>query len=113
MIALVQSGHLEPPDPDGPGLFSMASVERTRALLDAAGFAQVRTEEIPVTFEIPDIDEYLAFIADAAGSIAFAVRGLSDADREAIKAQVETAFERFAGRGGYEIPGTVLCAVAS
>jgi hypothetical protein len=32
----------------------MASAERTTALLERAGFSEVRTEEVPVRFEIPD-----------------------------------------------------------
>lgn len=112
VIAMVQAGHLEPPDPESPGLFSLASEERTRALLEGAGFEQVRTEEVAVRFEIPSIDEYVAVIADTAGSIALAVRGLSEAAREGVKAQAEATLERFAGPNGYEIPGVVLCAVA-
>jgi len=112
VIAMVQAGHLEPPDPESPGLFSLASEERTRALLEGAGFEQVRTEEVAVRFEIPSVDEYVAVIADTAGSIALAVRGLSEAAREGVKAQAEATLERFAGPNGYEIPGVVLCAVA-
>ena len=112
-ISLVQGGHMPPPEPAGPGLFSMASAERTTELLEAAGFGEVRTEDVPVTFQLPDIDEYVGFISDAAGPIAMVLRGLSAADREAVKAQTEAALERFAGEGGYRIPGVALCAVAS
>jgi ubiquinone/menaquinone biosynthesis C-methylase UbiE len=113
VIGLVQGGHMPPPDPTGPGIFSMASEEQTTALLEAAGFSEVRTEQLPFSFEIPDIDEYLSIIADTAGPIALVLRGLSTADREAVKAQAEAALERFAGDNGYRIPGLVLCAVAS
>jgi len=40
-----------------------------------------------VTFQLPDIDEYVGFISDAAGPIAMVLRGLSAADREAVKAR--------------------------
>jgi SAM-dependent methyltransferase len=112
-ISLVQGGHMPPPDPAGPGLFSMASAERTTELLEAAGFGEVRTEDVPVTFQLPDIDHYVGFISDAAGPIAMVLRGLSAADREAVKTQTEATLERFAGEGGYRIPGVALCAVAS
>ena len=78
-ISLVQHGHLPPPEPPGPPLFSMASAERTAALLEGAGFSTVRTEEVPVRFRLPDVEEYLSVIADAAGPLAVgaerAVRG--------------------------------------
>jgi hypothetical protein len=110
---LVERGHLPPPEPGAPGVFAMASEERTRSLLDRAGFTEVRTEEVPVRFEIPSIDEYLAVIADTAGSIALAVRGLPEAARDAVKVQAEATLERFARADGYQIPGVVLCVVAS
>lgn len=113
VIALVERGHMPPPEPGGPGIFSMASEARTRALLEGAGFGTVRTEELAVRFEIPDIDEYVQVVADTAGPIALALRALSEAEREAVKAQAKGALERFAVQGGYEIPGIALCAVAS
>ncbi len=113
-VNLVELGHIPPPEPPpAPGIFSMASEERTRALLEGAGFAEVRTEEIPVRFTFADVDEYLAFVADTAGPIAIALRGLPDDEREGIKPRLEEAFAPFATDGGYELPGVTLAAVAS
>ena len=48
-MSLGRRGHLPPPEPPpAPGPFSMASAERTAALLEGAGFSEVRTEEVPV-----------------------------------------------------------------
>lgn len=113
-ISLIQRGHIDPPEPPpAPGIFSMASAERTEELLRGAGFGEVRTEEVPVRFVLPDVDEYLSVIADTAGPIALALRGLPESDRAAVKAEVEDSFERFAADGGYELPGVALCAVTS
>jgi ubiquinone/menaquinone biosynthesis C-methylase UbiE len=111
-ISLVQHGHLPPPEPPGPPAFSMASAERTTALLEGAGFASVRTEEVPVRFELPDVEEYLSVISDTAGPLGLALRGLSETDREAVKAEVEDSLARFAADRGYKLPGGALCAVA-
>jgi len=46
-------------------------------------------------------------------SIVMLLRGLSERDREQVKEQARAALERFAGEGGYRIPGLALCAVAS
>ena len=62
---------------------------------------------------IPDVDEYLSVIADTAGPIALALRGLAAADRAAVRADVEDSLRRFAVDGGYELPCVALCAVAS
>jgi ubiquinone/menaquinone biosynthesis C-methylase UbiE len=112
-ISLVQHGHLPMPEPPGPPVFSMASAERTTALLEGAGFADLRTEQVAVQFETPDVDGYLSVIADTAGPLGLALRGLSDSERAAVKADVEDVFPRFAAESGYEIPGVALCAVAS
>jgi SAM-dependent methyltransferase len=111
-ISLTRHGHLPPPEPPGPPVFSMAKPERTTALLEAAGFASVRTEEVPVSWELPDADEYVNLISDTAGPLGLALRGLSGTDREAIKADVETALAPFATERGYFIPGVALCAAA-
>jgi SAM-dependent methyltransferase len=110
---LAEGGHIPPPDPEGPGIFSMATAERTTALLDAAGFASSRVEEIPVRFESASLDEYLTFLGDTAGPIALALRSLSPEDLNRVKAQVEEIAAPFEVDGGYEFPGLTLAAVAS
>jgi SAM-dependent methyltransferase len=102
---------LEPPP--APGIFSMASAERTTVLLEEAGFGDVRTEEVPVHFGLPDVDAYLSLIADTAGPVALTMRGLSDNERAAVRADVEASFAGFAAGSGYVLPGVALCAVAS
>ena len=111
-ISLVQLGHMPPPEPPGPPVFSMASAERTTALLEGAGFSNVRTEAVPVLFEVPDVEEYLSVTSDTGGPIALVLQGLSETDREALKANVEGALARFATEDGYRIPGAALCAAA-
>ena len=113
-VSLVQRGHLPPPEPPpAPGPFSMASSERTEGLLRRAGFAEVRTEEVPSRFVAADADEYLSLIADTAGPIGLTLRGLAEPDRAAVNADVEASLRRFAADGGYELPCLALCAVAS
>jgi SAM-dependent methyltransferase len=113
-VSLVQRGHIPPPEPPpAPGPFSMASPERVEELLRDAGFAEVRTEELTGRFLIPDVDEYLSVIADTAGPIALALRGLAEPDRAAIRADVEDSLRRFAAGKGYVLPCVALCAVAS
>ena len=50
---LVERGHMPPPEPGAPGAFSMASEERTRELLEGAGFTAVRIEEVAVQWRLP------------------------------------------------------------
>lgn len=112
-MILVERGHLPPPEPEAPGVFSMASEERTRALLDGAGFSSVRTEEVPLRFAFRALDDYEQWVTDVAGPFAMVVRGLPNDEREVLRARLKEAFVPFAGDGGYELPGVALCAVAS
>jgi SAM-dependent methyltransferase len=112
-MILIERGHMPPPEPGAPGVFSMASEERTRALLEGAGFVALRTEEVAVRFAFRDLDEYERWVIDVAGPIAMVVRGLPEGEREALKARLGEAFVSFATDGGYELPGVALCAVAS
>ena len=110
---LVERGHMPPPEPGAPGIFSMASEERTRGLLESAGFTAVRTEEVPMHWAFLDIDEYEKWLTEVAGAFAMVVRGLPEGEREALKSQLTEAFAPFVADGGYELPGVALCAVAS
>jgi SAM-dependent methyltransferase len=110
---LVERGHMPSPEPGAPGIFSMASEERTRALLEGAGFTSVRTEEVPVRWVFRNLDEYERWVTEVAGAVAMVVRELSASERDALKAQLTEAFAPFVADGGYELPGVALCAVAS
>ena len=113
-MTLGRRGHIPPLEPPpAPGPFNMASAERMAALLEGAGFTEVRTEEVPVRWALPDVDEYLRLIADTAGPIALALQAQPDAERAAVRAEVEDEFARFAAARGYVLPGVALCAVAS
>ena len=109
---LIRRGHMAPPDPERPGIFSMADEERTTALLEAVGLDEVRIEEVPGRFSFDDVDEHLGFVADTAGPLAAVLRGLPDEERTAIKAGLEEACAPFATGGGYALPCVTLAAVA-
>jgi SAM-dependent methyltransferase len=111
--SLIRRGHVPPPEPPpAPGIFSMASAERTITLLTAAGFADVRAEKVPGRFVLPSVDEYLCVIEDTAGPIGLALRRLSDEERAAVRADVEGAFAPVAATEGYVLPCVALCAAA-
>jgi SAM-dependent methyltransferase len=112
-LILIERGHMPAPQPGAPGVFSMASEERTRALLDGAGFRSVRTAEVPVHFGFHSLEDYEQWIIDVGGPFAVLVRALPEEEREVLRARLSEAFVPFAANGGYELPGAALCAVAS
>jgi SAM-dependent methyltransferase len=89
---LVERGHMPPPEPGAPGVFSMASEERTRALLDGAGFSSVHTDEVPVRFGFRALEDYEQWVIDVGGPFAMLVRGLPEDEREVLRAWLREAF---------------------
>ena len=110
---LVERGLVPPPDPDAPSPFAMADAGRTRSLLEGAGFADVRIEEVAVWMRYRDVEHYLTVAQDTAFPVARALRGLSEAERAGLADALGQAFEPFAGDGGYALPGVALAAVAA
>ena len=111
-MAMVQAGHMPPPDPEGPGPFSMATEARTRELLEGAGFGDVRTEQVPVTFAFTSVEEYVDIATDTAGPMALVLRGLSGGERRALTAMLDGPLAPYAAGAGYEMPGVTVCAAA-
>jgi SAM-dependent methyltransferase len=112
-MILIERGHMQAPEPGAPGVFSMASEERTRTLLDGAGFRSVRTAEVPVHFDFRSLEDYEQWIIDVGGPFGVLVSRLPEEEREVLRARLSEAFVPFAADGGYELPGAALCAVAS
>jgi SAM-dependent methyltransferase len=110
---LVERGHRPAPEPGEPGAFSMASEERTRELLEHAGFGAVRIEEVAVRWALRDLNEYQRWLVDVSASLGLAIRALPAEELTALMSRLADAFAPFAAEGGYEVPGVALCAVAS
>jgi SAM-dependent methyltransferase len=110
---LVERGHIPAPEPGAPGMFTMANEERTRRLLEDAGFARVRLEEVPVRFRYRSVDEYVHRARDTGGAFSKAFAGANDDERSALEAELGTRFAPFAAGGGYELPGVALAVAAN
>ena len=109
---LVERGHLPPPEPGAPGMFSMASEERTRGLLEEAGFSRVRMEEVPVWFRYPSLEEYVRRARDTGGVFSRVFAEADEGERAVLEAELESRFEPFAVESGYDFPGVALAATA-
>jgi SAM-dependent methyltransferase len=110
---LVGRGLMPRPEPGTPGMFVLATEERLGGLLEGSGFETVRTADVPVLFAFRDVDEYVERATATGGGFASAWSSASEDERDAIKSDLEDAFEPFAADGGYALPGVSLCAVAS
>jgi SAM-dependent methyltransferase len=110
---LVARGLAPPPEPDAPGMFTMAADGRVQSLLREAGFTEIRTDDVPIVFVAVDIDDYLSSARETGGMFARAWEAASEEERIGIKEELADAFVPFERDGGYQLPGLALVAVAS
>jgi SAM-dependent methyltransferase len=110
---LAGQGLVPPPEPGAPGIFTLASEERLQSLLLEAGFADVRTDDVPIVFIAAGVDDYVASARDMGGMFGRAWGDASEEERAAITEALAEGFAPFAIDGGYELPGLALVAVAS
>ena len=110
---LVARGLAPPPDPEAPGMFTMAADDHVRSLLGTAGFTEIRIDEVPIVFVAVDVDDYVTSVRETGGMFARAWEAASEDERVAIEEELAEAFIPFEVDGGYELPGLALVAVAS
>ena len=110
---LVERGHVPAPESGAPGMFTMSNEERTRRLLEGAGFSGMRMEEVPVRFTYRSVDEYVRRARDTGGVFSKVFAEADDDERVALEAELESRFAPFAVEGGYEFPGVALAVAAN
>jgi SAM-dependent methyltransferase len=110
---LVARGLAPPNEPGAPGAFTMADDAHVRALLAAAGFTDVRIDDVPTVLRADDVVDYVSTVRDTGGMFARAWDAASEDERVAIEEELAEAFVPFEREGRLELPGLALVAVAS
>ena len=110
--ALMEHTGAPPPNPKDPGIFAMADPERVRSLVQGAGFAEPRLDEVEVRWRFEDFDAYWRYVMELAGGIAMVLQAMPETDREAVRKLVERATRDYRVDGGLELPGVALNASA-
>jgi ubiquinone/menaquinone biosynthesis C-methylase UbiE len=103
--ALLEQTGAPPPDPEAPGIFSMADPKRTRGLLKEAGFQSKVEDEVELAWRFDDADDYWRFLNEVAGPIAISIAALSEEDRAALRERIDAAIEPFRTDSGCVMPG--------
>ena len=62
--AVIELGHVAPPDPSGPGMFALAPESRLRELLEDSGFVEVLVEGVQLDRSYRAVEEYMAETLD-------------------------------------------------
>ncbi|MFW2335433.1 class I SAM-dependent methyltransferase [Ilumatobacter sp.] len=106
---LVQRGHLAPPQPGAPGVFSLGDPERVRALATGAGFSTLMIEHVDFVFHYADDEDAWNAIVDLNGPLAVIIDRLPTGEREATRRAVLDGFELFQDPdGSYPVPAQAL-----
>jgi SAM-dependent methyltransferase len=111
--ALLDLTAAEPPDPLAPGIFAMASEERTRELLGGAGLEPQRVEKVEMEWRFASLAEYWRHLVDVKGAIAMVVRSLPEAEQAALGEELARRLEPYADGDGYRLPAMCLNVLAA
>jgi len=82
--ALVESGHLEPPDPNAPGMFVLAAPGRLQDLLESAGFVDVAVSTVDLPRSFRSLDGYVSETNDISSFLSTAFDPLPESERDAV-----------------------------
>jgi SAM-dependent methyltransferase len=92
-FALVEAGHLPPPEPDAPGIFAMGDPDRIKQLVTGAGFAEPEIEEVVVDWDYTDPAVHWEKTMKLAAPIADAMAEVPDEERERLRKLVASRVE--------------------
>lgn len=109
---MMERGHMEPPDPEGPGMFSLAGREKIEDALATAGLELVELEDIDVNHHYPSRDEMWRRLSTVMGPLAVVLKKLPDDERAAIRKLIEERAEPFRDGESYDVPGAVHAVLA-
>lgn len=111
---LVELGHIEPPDPNAPGMFVLGDAARLREMIEAAGFVEVLVEQVELPRSDDSVDAYLDQTVAISRPIADARERLSVEQWAEVVARVAQLAEPFTAEdGSLRFPARTLAAAAS
>ena len=111
--ALVELGHVEPPDPEAPGMFALADPERLRELLEDAGFVEPVVETVELTRPAADVEDFVEESLDLNAQLADTRARLSREQWAEVKERIASLSAPFADGGGLRFPARALVAAGS
>jgi hypothetical protein len=110
----VELGHVEPPDPNVPGMFTLADPGRLQQLLETAGFVEVVVESVDLARSAPGVARFLEETLDLSSPFAEVRERLSDEQWKAVERKFASLAEPFTAQDGtLEFPARSLAAAAS
>jgi SAM-dependent methyltransferase len=84
-FALVEAGHVTPPEPDAPGIFALGDQDKVRTLVTGAGFADPQIDEVAVDWGYDDPAVHWQKTMKLAAPIAGAINQLPQDEQQRIR----------------------------
>jgi SAM-dependent methyltransferase len=114
MRALVELGHVVPPDRNEPGMFALADAVRLSRLLEDAGFLEVLVDSVELSRSEPSLDRYFEETLDLNRQVADVWERLSERHQQDVRARIAELARPFtADDGSVRFPARSLVAAAS
>ncbi|MGI8712038.1 MAG: class I SAM-dependent methyltransferase, partial [Solirubrobacteraceae bacterium] len=112
--AMIELGHLQPPDREAPGMFTLAGDGRLQDLLEGAGFADVTVRPVALERQYAAVDGFLQETLDMSPVFGAKYRELSAEQQSELTASVLAGAQPYvAGDGSVMLPGSSLVASAA
>jgi SAM-dependent methyltransferase len=112
--ALIELGHMAPPDPSGPGMFALAPASRLLELLENAGFLEVGVDGVELDRSYENIDDYIAETLDLSATFSEVWAKLDAAQRSEVMERITSLAAPYrVADGSLRLPGRSLVAAAS
>ena len=96
--ALIALGHSQPPPPGAPGMFALAAPGKLAEMLEATGFYEIDVEEVPITWQWGSVLDWIGETRDRSHNFATVWAGLSDDERQRLRARVAADARALQGR---------------
>lgn len=111
--ALVEAGHIRPPDPDAPGMFVLSAPGRLQELLEAAGFVDVLVTTVVTPRSFDDVAEYVAETREVSSIFGAEFDRLPEEEGERLVRRIAELSKPFTGAdGSIRFSGRSLVAAA-
>lgn len=111
--ALVERGHMRPPEIGAPGIFGMSDAGFIAKLVTEAGFGEPELEDISFEFRFSGFDDFWDVVLRVAGVLAEAILALPRDEQREVEATVMERMEPFREKdGSYAVPALSIGALA-
>jgi SAM-dependent methyltransferase len=111
--AIEEHGRTDVPLPEGPPFFRFSDAAETNKALESVGFADIRVEELPLTWRVTSADAVFDALSRGGVRTAAVLRAQTPEALAAIRAAVRRGVEAYARDGGFVVPMPAVLASAT